>query len=151
MKVETYEMFSILKYNIYIMEAFIGTAFLSSALKDIYTSIKTTVSHDNDSLNELYKKTDILAKLQLTESLIQFIENKKANPVMEIACKQLHESIVSINDFIEDINDDLINHNASRFTLFGPRIYNKLKMLENSISTFDSRTSFLLSIKVNFI
>ena len=129
------------------MEAFVGTAFLSSALKDIYNSIKLTISHNNESLNELYEKTDILAKLQIAEALVNTLENKKGDPVLHICCKQVHESITSIHSLIEEINDDLINYNASRFKLFGPRIHFKIESLEKSIQTFDSRITFLLRLK----
>lgn len=128
------------------MEAFVGTAFLSSAIKDIYNSIKSTLSHNNDSLNYLYETTDILAKLKITESLVSSLEAKTnmKSVVIKIACEQVHESILNIQNKIEDINEDLINYNAKRFKLFGPGIQNKLESLERTIHTFDSRTNYLL-------
>ena len=133
-------------YQTSVMEAFIGTTFVSSALKDVYISLKNSLIHDHATLNKLLNMTDVLSKIQIAEEFTKLHEDS-ADPVFKTCCQQVNSAVLDISSTIECINEKIMEYNTRRIRLFGPRIEIDLITLENLIRIFNSRLNMLLKLK----
>ena len=128
------------------METLVSTTILSSGIRDIYNSIKTAFTHEHTSLNNLLKRTDIIARLQVAESFVQENESSNSN-TMALCLSHTHQQIEIVNKHIEDITDVIMEFNNS-FWRFGrtPNIDHKLSLLEQDISVLNIRINTMLKL-----
>lgn len=129
------------------MEAIVSSTLITSGLRDIYNSIKNVFTHENTSLNELLKRTDLLAKLEVADVYIQeYTQN--ANETQKICLSQTHKQADTVRQLIETINEIIINFNESYFRLRRtPKIDKELLLLENEIKIFYIRINTMFKIK----
>ena len=129
------------------MEALIGTTIFTSGIRDLYTSAKRVLTHNHESLNNLLKEKDLLAKLTVAEAYI-IEKSSRASVTQSVCLSQTHDQISVVNNIIEVINEIIVEHQYTRWYFFRthPNISEKLGELENEITILDYRIDLMLKI-----
>ena len=112
----------------------------------MYNSLKNVFIHENASLNNLLKKTDIIAKLSVADVYIQEYTHQ-ASSTLIVCMSQTHDQISTVNKLIEDINETIVMFNSSFFRLRSkPNIDILLQQLEDEIHILDGRINTMLKV-----
>lgn len=103
--------------------AVIGQGLLTSAISDLYGTIKTSTK--NSYFSKLIDELDIKVDLEIIEALMKDIEKKqKENKdfieknVIDISMKHIHEIITKIKNEIEKVNLKIIDEHYSKYYFY---------------------------------
>ena len=128
------------------MEALVGTTIITSSIRDIYSALKCSLQHNNSSLNDVLKRTDITAKLEVADSYIQE-HSPTANFTQQVCLRQVQHQIGIVKDILESIHDLIICFNTQLFSFRRtPNLSVHLLSLECEISILDSRIHLMLKV-----
>lgn len=128
------------------MEALVGTTIITSSIRDIYSALKSSLQYNNSSLNDILKRTDIIAKLEIADSYIQE-HSPTANSTQKVCLIQVQHQIGIVKDILESIHDLIVCFNTKFFSFrSSPNLSVHLNSLESEISILDSRIHLMLKV-----
>ena len=132
------------------MEAIVGTTIISNGIRDMYNTMKQSFSHNNTSLNQALKQTDVTAKLRIAEVFI-YEHEYDTSPTLQECIKLVHEQIIIVKSCLEEI-DNIIQIFNKSYLRFGrkPNIEINLNDLNNESNILNSRIYLMLNVQHNY-
>ena len=125
------------------------TQTITTTTKNIYNGIDKILLNDNVQFKKILDDLDITIKLDIIHTFILELHNdtKLFNETVTKTFKYLEEILKTIEQEIENINNEIIKHNEKWFSRFRfSNCSNMLVKLINHIKILDNRFELLIKL-----